>query len=627
MGFGHRLVVVCMGLTLAAALASADVPHRARAGSPHALRSLGGPNVFSRQPLATRADLQAFFLAERAAVEQALALGHWPGDAADLFAAVAGGGVEEVEVPVGGRLEWMALRRGGKNVEVARDLEWQGKRPFPAFRVRFVSDKVRWTFVVPKACGNLSLQSSVGPAELSVVVTSGVLQLTDPEGGDLVVRAGETGTVSAPEPTARRQSPVAAVNVPTAVEVTEGVVSFKEYGRPVSVEVAGGNLVSALLTPDGSMALATPEGNPGPLPVQIGDATGTLSAGGGLAVAWPAPQCVLAVRKLGECLPAEVEVDARATSVRYGKVAQVEVAVERPDGSTEPLGAPDLAGQFLWRRSFDQPGVYRFSAVASSSLDRRSTNSCSGEVELAPCPPPPPPTARLEVTPARARRFEPVHLDATGCRSEGGTVARVLVTVKTAGGLTLETLELGPVFAGDYALGGESAYLFEAVAVDDRGRRSETPAQARVSASPQISYTGSIFSGFDRRRPDQAVEVADGWLGGLEAGATLQVSRGTEIGLSAGVAYAEAPGEVEAIADLEMLFSSGGGYFGFGVGMWGIGREGSPGGNLLLDLGHQLPWRPGGLRLDLYGEARAFLDDLDDVEDNCLLLVGLRLRR
>ncbi len=67
--------------------------------------------------------------------------------------------ITEVEIQPGDTLVWMAFRRGAKP-DIVRNLKWGGKKPFPAFA--FVIDDMdrTYTFILPKACGNLSLQTS-----------------------------------------------------------------------------------------------------------------------------------------------------------------------------------------------------------------------------------------------------------------------------------------------------------------------------------------------------------------------------------------------------------------------------------------------------------------------------------
>jgi hypothetical protein len=67
--------------------------------------------------------------------------------------------IKEIEFQPGDTMVWMAFRRGARP-DIVRDLKWGGKKPFPAFS--FVIDDMdrTYTFVLPKACANLALQTS-----------------------------------------------------------------------------------------------------------------------------------------------------------------------------------------------------------------------------------------------------------------------------------------------------------------------------------------------------------------------------------------------------------------------------------------------------------------------------------
>ena len=80
----------------------------------------------------------------------------------DDFVAQAGRmDIRMIEVNPGEKLQWMIFRKG-KTVKVAKDVVWVGKEPFSAFLVQVDKAGVRYVFVVPSTCGNVSL-ALVGP--------------------------------------------------------------------------------------------------------------------------------------------------------------------------------------------------------------------------------------------------------------------------------------------------------------------------------------------------------------------------------------------------------------------------------------------------------------------------------
>ena len=64
---------------------------------------------------------------------------------------------EEKELSVGERMVWMLFRSGGQ-VKVVHDLEWAGNGPLSVYSFTVVSGDKNYEFIMPKACGNISLQ-------------------------------------------------------------------------------------------------------------------------------------------------------------------------------------------------------------------------------------------------------------------------------------------------------------------------------------------------------------------------------------------------------------------------------------------------------------------------------------
>jgi hypothetical protein len=64
--------------------------------------------------------------------------------------------VTDVRIDPGTRMEWMAFRQGTRG-RLQRPAVWAGSQPFEAWRFSLEHGATRYTFLVPKACGNLSL--------------------------------------------------------------------------------------------------------------------------------------------------------------------------------------------------------------------------------------------------------------------------------------------------------------------------------------------------------------------------------------------------------------------------------------------------------------------------------------
>ena len=72
------------------------------------------------------------------------------------------GALVECDAQVGSTVEWMAYRpvKNGKRVpDRIEKVRWAGRRPYAAFLFRLTNNNRVYTFVVPKACGNVSLMT------------------------------------------------------------------------------------------------------------------------------------------------------------------------------------------------------------------------------------------------------------------------------------------------------------------------------------------------------------------------------------------------------------------------------------------------------------------------------------
>jgi hypothetical protein len=65
---------------------------------------------------------------------------------------------QEKELAVGEKMVWMLFRSGGK-VKVVHDLEWAGSNPLSVYSFSVTEGNRSYEFIMPKACGNISLQS------------------------------------------------------------------------------------------------------------------------------------------------------------------------------------------------------------------------------------------------------------------------------------------------------------------------------------------------------------------------------------------------------------------------------------------------------------------------------------
>jgi len=119
---------------------------------------LGNPGTRFTAPIKDTAALQKTFTNKRTQtnVSRVLDKAGLTSITPQVLAALTEGKVTTTSVAPGTSLQWMALRRGGR-ADIVTDAVWAGAKPFDAFAFTVEEGVKQYNFVVPKACGNLSL--------------------------------------------------------------------------------------------------------------------------------------------------------------------------------------------------------------------------------------------------------------------------------------------------------------------------------------------------------------------------------------------------------------------------------------------------------------------------------------
>jgi hypothetical protein len=125
---------------------------------------LGSPATRLTAPIRDTAALQRTFTNKRnqTNISQVLDKAGLTSITPQVLAALTEGKVTETSVAPGTPIRWMGLRRAGK-ADIVTDAVWAGTKPFDGFAFTIDDGDMVYNFVVPKACGNLSLMSS-GPS-------------------------------------------------------------------------------------------------------------------------------------------------------------------------------------------------------------------------------------------------------------------------------------------------------------------------------------------------------------------------------------------------------------------------------------------------------------------------------
>jgi len=121
---------------------------------------LGSPATRFTSPIASGAARQKAFKtkANQAAVGTVVDKAGLASLTPQVLAALTEGKLTEASVEPGTAIHWMALKRGGKP-DILLDAAWAGEQPFKAFACTIEDGAKIYNFVVPNACGNLSLVS------------------------------------------------------------------------------------------------------------------------------------------------------------------------------------------------------------------------------------------------------------------------------------------------------------------------------------------------------------------------------------------------------------------------------------------------------------------------------------
>lgn len=120
-----------------------------------------GTHPFSRQAMTSEADLRTMIDQYNAELRTGFAKAGNPELFAEFMDQFPTAAIESIRIVPGERLEWMLFRsKGTGQVKALKDVTWDGKAPFDAYRFYITKDGRRYEFIVPIECGNLSLRTA-----------------------------------------------------------------------------------------------------------------------------------------------------------------------------------------------------------------------------------------------------------------------------------------------------------------------------------------------------------------------------------------------------------------------------------------------------------------------------------
>lgn len=137
---GVCLIIVCASSAIAAV----------------SLKRLGA-HPFS-QPMTSEADLRSLVKNRSADLQAGFAKAGYPDLYKEFSAQFPTAAIDSVKIAPGQQFDWMLFRNKGTGaVKVVKDVTWDGKSSFDAYRFYIDREGKRYEFIVPLECGNLSL--------------------------------------------------------------------------------------------------------------------------------------------------------------------------------------------------------------------------------------------------------------------------------------------------------------------------------------------------------------------------------------------------------------------------------------------------------------------------------------
>lgn len=131
------------------------------------LKRLGDHPCY-RPPLTSEADLRAMVEKHSADLQVGFDKAGYPELFPEFMTQFPTAKVEVIQVAPGEQLGWMLFRKKGTGpITAVKDVTWGGEAPFEAYSFYIDKDGQRYQFIVPAACGNLSLRN-IGPVPAPV---------------------------------------------------------------------------------------------------------------------------------------------------------------------------------------------------------------------------------------------------------------------------------------------------------------------------------------------------------------------------------------------------------------------------------------------------------------------------
>ena len=155
-----------------------------------------GEHPFCKTPLTSEEDLRSMIASQQDDLQIGFARAGVPDLYQDFFSQFPSAEIDTVTIQPGEEFRWMLFKRnhGAGPVMAVKDVTWGGGDSFKAYRFFIDQGDQRHEFIIPVACGNLSLRNTgpIPPAQVAGMKPRCVMRLSSTE-----IACGETITVDA----------------------------------------------------------------------------------------------------------------------------------------------------------------------------------------------------------------------------------------------------------------------------------------------------------------------------------------------------------------------------------------------------------------------------------------------
>lgn len=269
---------------------------------------------------------------------------------ADLYPAfmeqIKSAEIVEKDLPKGQEMQWM-LFYSQKKVKALNQVVWGGKKTLPVFALTINTECKEFHFVIPKACGNVSLVDS---ANLMASCGLSVSPAQAGIGDTITIDASSSKCADKVEITVNYEGQFLELKKLEKDNLT-WTTSFKKPGKYTFEAKA--------LNPDGVLS--------------------NNECKGEVTIINVPPVCNLQVTPATNYVGKPFKVDASASTDKDGKVVKADVTIK--DKAGKELETKSLTTEPMsFEKIFKKPGIYNFSLKVTDDWGAVSGNDCTAQV-------------------------------------------------------------------------------------------------------------------------------------------------------------------------------------------------------------------------------------------------------